>query len=379
MAIEVRCIEHLSSEQRQSLNLLYGPLMGKNSICLYEFLGSIQNLVELEDVYLLLNMNASQFDIARNRLEQYHLIETYVHEGDMLILLYAPLLPDSFLCHETYSRLYLASVGAKCFDKVKAMLYKDKTVSSSYTKVESPLDVSILDSWNESKEIAFEKVKPTIKQKYDFDFDFATLFKGMDRIFPVRLRTSENLDRIAEMAKIYGIDAKDMRKYVQRSTNPSTHVFDLEKLKDMVMRNRKVMEVSKDPYKMSPVKFLQNKQNGIPVVKSDQALIERLCKEFQFPIEVVNTLIEYTLQQTNQQFSRNYVEKVAASWVRLGVDSRKKALDIINQSSLENKRDKKAEKVVLDDKFYTQKEEKSDAQLHKEMLELQKMLKEGKL
>lgn len=377
MAIEVRCIEHLSSEQRQSLNLLYGPLMGKNSICLYEFLGSIQNLVELEDVYLLLNMNASQFDIARNRLEQYHLIETYVHEGDMLILLYAPLLPDSFLYHETYSRLYLASVGAKCFDKVKAMLYKDKTVSSSYTKVESPLDVSILDSWNESKEIAFEKVKPTIKQKYDFDF--ATLFKGMDRIFPVRLRTSENLDRIAEMAKIYGIDAKDMRKYVQRSTNPSTHVFDLEKLKDMVMRNRKVMEVSKDPYKMSPVKFLQNKQNGIPVVKSDQALIERLCKEFQFPIEVVNTLIEYTLQQTNQQFSRNYVEKVAASWVRLGVDSRKKALDIINQSSLENKRDKKAEKVVLDDKFYTQKEEKSDAQLHKEMLELQKMLKEGKL
>lgn len=377
MVIEVRCIEHLSSEQRQSLNLLYGPLMGKNSICLYEFLGSIQNLVELEDVYLLLNMNASQFDIARNRLEQYHLIETYVHEGDMLILLYAPLLPDSFLCHETYSRLYLASVGAKCFDKVKAMLYKDKTVSSSYTKVESPLDVSILDSWNESKEIAFEKVKPTIKQKYDFDF--ATLFKGMDRIFPVRLRTSENLDRIAEMAKIYGIDAKDMRKYVQRSTNPSTHVFDLEKLKDMVMRNRKVMEVSKDPYKMSPVKFLQNKQNGIPVVKSDQALIERLCKEFQFPIEVVNTLIEYTLQQTNQQFSRNYVEKVAASWVRLGVDSRKKALDIINQSSLENKRDKKAEKVVLDDKFYTQKEEKSEAQLHKEMLELQKMLKEGKL
>ena len=377
MAIEVRCIEHLSSEQRQSLNLLYGPLMGKNSICLYEFLGSIQNLVELEDVYLLLNMNASQFDIARNRLEQYHLIETYVHEGDMLILLYAPLLPDSFLCHEPYSRLYLASVGAKCFDKVKAMLYKDKTVSSSYTKVESPLDVSILDSWNESKEIAFEKVKPTIKQKYDFDF--ATLFKGMDRIFPVRLRTSKNLDRIAEMAKIYGIDAKDMRKYVQRSTNPSTHVFDLEKLKDMVMRNRKVMEVNKDPYKMSPVKFLQNKQNGIPVVKSDQALIERLCKEFQFPIEVVNTLIEYTLQQTNQQFSRNYVEKVAASWVRLGVDSRKKALDIINQSPLENKRDKKAEKVVLDDKFYTQKEEKSDAQLHKEMLELQKMLKEGKL
>ena len=130
---------------------------------------------------------------------------------------------------------------------------------------------------------------------------------------------------------------------------------------------------------MSPVKFLQNKQNGIPVVKSDQILIERLCKEFQFPIEVVNTLIEYTLQQTNQQFSRNYVEKVAASWVRLGVDSRKRALSIINQSPAGNKNYKNTEKVVLDEKFYTQKEEKSDTQIQQEMLELQKMLKEGKL
>lgn len=377
MAIEVRCIEHLSVEQRQSLHLLYGPLMGKSSICLYEFLGSIQNSVELEDVYLLLNINASQFDKARNYLEQYHLIETYVHEDDMLILLYAPLLPDKFLCHDTYSRLYLASVGSNCFDKIKAMLHKDKTISSVYTKVESPLDVSILDSWNETKEIAYEKVKPTIKQKYDFDF--ATLFKGMDRVFPVRYRTNENLDRIAQMAQIYGIDAKDMRRYVQRSINPSTHVFDLDKLKEMVMRNRKVMETSKDPYQMPPVKFLQNKQNGIPVVKSDQALIERLCTQFQLSVEVVNTLIEYTLQQTHQQFSRNYVEKVAASWVRLGVDSRKKALEIINQAPTENKREKKEEKVVLDEKFYTQKEEKSDTQIQQEMLELQKMLKEGKL
>ena len=45
----------------------------------------------------------------------------------------------------------------------------------------------------------------------------------------------------------------------------------------------------------------------------------------------------------------------------------------------ENKREKKEEKVVLDEKFYTQKEEKSDTQIQQEMLELQKMLKEGKL
>lgn len=377
MRIEVRCIEHLSSEQRQSLNLLYGPLIGKNSVCLYDFFSSIQSQIELDDIYLMLNMNVSQFDKARNHLEQYHLIETYIHEEEMLIFLYAPLMPNKFLCHDTYSRLYLASVGANCFDKIKMMLHKNVDVSSDYIKVDSPLDISKLDAWNESKEIAYEKVKPSIKQKYDFDF--ATFFKGMDRIFPARYRTNENLNRIAEMAKIYGVSAKDMRKYVQRSINPSTHVFDLEKLKYMVIGNRKIMETSKDPYQMSPVKFLQNKQNGIPVVKSDQALIERLCTEFQFPVEVVNTLIEYTLQQTHQQFSRNYVEKVAASWVRLHIDSRENALKVINQGPIENRKEKKIENIVLDEKFYAQKEDKSDSQIQQEMLELQKMLKEGKL
>ena len=242
MRIEVRCIEHLSSEQRQSLNLLYGPLIGKNSVCLYDFFSSIQSQIELDDIYLMLNMNVSQFDKARNHLEQYHLIETYIHEEEMLIFLYAPLMPNKFLCHDTYSRLYLVSVGANCFDKIKMMLHKNVDVSSDYIKVDSPLDISKLDAWNESKEIAYEKVKPSIKQKYDFDF--ATFFKGMDRIFPARYRTNENLNRIAEMAKIYGVSAKDMRKYVQRSINPSTHVFDLEKLKYMVMGNRKIMETS---------------------------------------------------------------------------------------------------------------------------------------
>ena len=37
MAIEVRCIEHLSSEQRQSLNLLYGPLVGKTQFVYMNF------------------------------------------------------------------------------------------------------------------------------------------------------------------------------------------------------------------------------------------------------------------------------------------------------------------------------------------------------
>ena len=63
MAIEIRCIEHLSSEQRQSLSLLYGPLIGKSSVCLYEFLGSIQNSIDLEDNTIEYNSNKYDYTL----------------------------------------------------------------------------------------------------------------------------------------------------------------------------------------------------------------------------------------------------------------------------------------------------------------------------
>jgi hypothetical protein len=39
----------------------------------------------------------------------------------------------------------------------------------------------------------------------------------------------------------------------------------------------------------------------------------------------------------------------------------------------------KKKKVELDEKFYPQDEEKSDEEIHQEMLELQRKLKEGSL
>lgn len=372
--IEIRIIEYLSKDHFQSLNLLYAPLIGKNALCLYQFLYYQPSNIEQEEVNATLNLNDSQFYSSLQMLLQYHLIKLYKKDENYLILVYAPLLQNDFLIHDTYSRLYLSCVGAKIFDQMKMKFRKNAEDLDGYQEKTCDLDISRLDTWTEAKEIMYEKVKPNVHQAYDFDFQ--TFFKGMDHIFPLRFRTKENLNRIAQLAKIYGISANDMRKYVQRSVNPSTGFFDMEKVKRMAVASRKSTDDSQDPYKMSPVHFLQMKQNGIPVIKSDKLLIEKLCTEFQFPVEVVNTLIEYTLEQTHQQFSRNYVEKVAASWVRLNIDSRQKALQVI-QKEIPNKTNIK--KVKLDDKFYEKKDEKTPEEIQKETLALQKMLKEGKL
>lgn len=366
MRIERKC--SMSFDHMQSLTMLYMPLMSKNAKCLYDVLYSYQNAeIQISELCSLLDWNAAQFEKMRDVLIQYQLIRVFKDVNEDLVLVGLPLLPSEFLCHEIYSRLYLNAMGAKQFDKMK-QLYCQNHVSG-LEEVHSVLDVSVLDAWSESKEIAYEKVKP--KSDVVYDFDFATFLKGFDRIFPARLRTKENLDKIAQLATIHGISAMDMRKYVQRSTNPFTYEFDIEKLTGFVLANRKDVKLpEKDPYSMSPVKFLQAKQNGVPVIRSDRVLIDRLCTEFKLPIEVVNTLIEYTLNLTNQQFSKNYVEKVAANWVRLKVDSRQKALEIIRADKPEKKQD-------LPEWYKDTRQEKVSEDVMNEALALQKQLMGG--
>ena len=159
----------------------------------------------------------------------------------------------------------------------------------------------------------------------------------MDRIFPLRLRNEENLSFIAQLASIYGIDEKEMKRMVQRSVHPSTKEFDKETLKKLVFSSSKIQMPPSDSYKMAPVQFLKYKQNGTPISSSDKKLVESLCLDYSFPNEVVNVLIEYCLEKTNQSLTRNYVEKVASSWSRLHIDTKEKALSQIQKKPVNKK------------------------------------------
>ena len=125
------------------------------------------------------------------------------------------------------------------------------------------VDISPLSSWDQEKEITYEKIRPNSQKTLRMSqFDFETFLKGMEHVFPNQLRTEENLARIAQLADIHGISALEMRRYVMLSVHTRTHAFDFEKLKGYVYKNQKVIEQPKNSYDMSPVKFLQNLQKG---------------------------------------------------------------------------------------------------------------------
>lgn len=136
--------------------------------------------------------------------------------------------------------------------------------------ISKQFDPSRLLAWNEDKEAMLASILPRKEeQRVQYAFDFDTLLEGMRRIFPPRLRTTQNLQTIATLANVYGIDAKEMKIYLQRSVDPFTHEFSPETLENQLQRATPKIKPTQDKYAMPPIHFLQMKQAG-PIAQADQ-------------------------------------------------------------------------------------------------------------
>lgn len=326
----IRKTKELTEHEFSCLFLLYRPLVGNEGILLYGILRSLDGEVSLQTIRELGGFNTNRMEKARKQLEQFQLLKTYYHpqKEHWIFELNNPLEAQAFLRHDTFSRMYMQAVGSTQFDWVKTQLNSCEDVPSGYQDVSKRVDVSSLNQWDQTSELTYEQVRPAMEDTLRLSsFDFETFLRGMDNIFPARLRTEQNLARIAQLASIHGIDENKMRLFVSRSTNPNTHAFDFDKLQGLIYRSKpsQVPEPN-SRYDMAPVQFLQQAQNGAPVAKADKKLIEMLCEEYGFSNEVVNVLIEFTLKNTDQNFPRQYVEKVAASWARKNVHDLDSAL-----------------------------------------------------
>ncbi len=332
-----------SIKTQSYLYFLYYPLIGKEACIVYEILHGLQEKkLPLSQVETMCMMSSNSFVYARKQLEQYHLLKTYFdkEENRYIFRIFSPLSANRFFSHDTYGRMFLQKMGSKHFDEVKLFFHQEMIDVTSMDEITEPMDVSSLDQWSDADESLFSEVKTEPEDQFrSYEFDFDEFLKGMDNIFPIQYRTKEQLSRIASLATIHGITEKKMRTYVMRSINPHTKFFDFDKLHSLVLHSQTQTKNVKDVYSLSPVQYLTMRQKGAPVPVSERKLIERICSEYHFSNEVMNVLIDYVLKQTNQQFPKAYVEKVAASWSRLNVDTKEKALAQTKRSVSKTKQD----------------------------------------
>lgn len=330
--LKIECSITLSHAHFQALRMLYFPLLGNEAISLYETLYTLAKLPQRIKNHLLVcklcGLSAEALEEKRMLLEQYLLLKTYF-DGASNTYLYELLYPKcghEFLSHEVFGRLYMEKMGKQAFAFMKKSFTPMLEEKSDFQEISAHMS-DLLQEWNEEQEAQFlnEKPKP-LKKTYFFRFDrFLNDLSPM--VLPLSERTKDNLDFIGEKADLYGIDEMEMRKLVGKSMNLKTNRLDRKKLVRSMQKSKEVRTVkSSDPYNVPSIAFLQQRQKGIALSKSDQELIELLNEKYHMSPQVINVLLEYVLERNNQSLGRKYVEKIAAAWVRLGIDTKEKAL-----------------------------------------------------
>lgn len=353
-------------ERLASFHMLYAPLLGSDAACLYQTLLAIGTRQQKIKNHLLIasisQLSMEIIEKSRRLLEQYLLVKTFydaVHNS-YLYQLFMPKDGNDFLRHEVFGRLYMKEMGKQVYEFNKLCFALQIENKEAYQEITIPFENVLKEDWEDTQEALFKKMKPQQDALYQndiplsFNFDyFLTGFSTM--VFPLSARSGANLHAIGELATIHGIPEMDMRKYVSKSMDLKSGKLNLDTLKKHVRNVKpKVEEIDgKDPYGIPPVIFLQRKQRGIKVSSADKFLIENLITDYKMKPEVVNVLIEYVLQTTNQRFTRSYVEKVAGVWIRLGIDTSEKALAMIAEEKNPTK-PKSSEKKELPNWYHDQ-------------------------
>lgn len=329
--------KEISADIYSTLQLFYYPLMGVNACLFYTtILSFISKKIPVTNHVLLAKtcgMSMEAMKKARSVCEEFLLMRTFYHKENAtyLYVMDVPLTPNRFLAHEVFGRLFLNKMGEEVVTTYKKQIAIKKGSRAGYQELSSTMNDLLKNNWDSSQEKAFQDVKEEMSQmNYDYlhiIFDEKIFLSGLSElIFPKKERTKKNMRQIAEIATIYGINETMMKSLISKGIRLPENKFDVKKLKDACFKTKaKYVSDNKDPYKLPPRRYLEYKQNGVSLNKADLLLIEKMICEYRLQPEVINILIETCLLKYDQKIVGTTLERMAASWMRLNVDTLEKA------------------------------------------------------
>jgi len=260
-----------------------------------------------------------------HNLEKLGLIETFVRNAedhqDYIYSLKAPLSLHGVLAHEVLGRALYQKVGNELFEQLKKRYAHALYDKDGFTPVSAKFDPATLSKWDQHAEAEYQSQRIVEVKLTNLSFDIGKFLRSCSSVvFPLEMRTRESVEKIEELGSIFGISEDEMIRLVGRCVNYKTKKVDLDQLRRRIANEPLHTEVlPENPYLWPPVLFLKDKQNGIEPVDADKRLITKLVTELRLNPEVVNVLIENVLLTNDQRLSKAYVEKVAATWARLGI------------------------------------------------------------
>lgn len=386
-SIEISIPYTLSQHWLADLQLLYRPILGAQASLVYEFLiiaGQLSSTLDLDDLEALSGCSSSMLESSLKKLEESALVRQYV-ENDALcgLLVEAPKDQAAFLEDPYFSRVFFEQAGKEAIERLER-LRPPRQVKGTFKPLEGNVSVQNLEtSWNQKKE---EELKSAVSDYHDinaYPFDWGVFFQGMQNVFPQRLRSRENMARIAHLATLYGMGELDIRPFISRHLKDRKTWIDFDAVIEELNKSRKIMETDPDDFMQSPVSFLKARQpENVDILPSEKKLLTSLAEDKHMPFEVINTLTEYCMNQKSGAFSTGYVRAMANNLLRAKINTRKDALAYLENfdsrtSLAKGKGRRGAPKKALPDWYDTIPTEKSTAESVQAAKDLRRQLLEG--
>jgi replication initiation and membrane attachment protein DnaB len=279
---------------------------------------------------------------------------------------------------------YVNAVGRKDADEVVQRLGSVGVSIQGFREITRPFRAVETPPETDYQQPAYTKITPqyTFSEDRDINFDYERfLAVTSPLVFPMELRTEENMSLIGRLGTLYGISADEMKKLVKRCCEIDPPAFHGHRLRDLCSKAAKPVEAGKekDRYALPPASFLQSYMNGRPLPLSDKKILEHLSIDMHFSNEVINIMIEYILKKSDNRLSPKFVDLVAGEWARDGIETREQAIE---ESHKTFHKDRQGSVRVIDLPDYMKEapkqDEEVDEDLMKELMEWQEKARKEK-
>lgn len=337
-------IDEINNDELKSLILLYKELIGQEKIYTYLFLLQQKSCVfnKLGSLLEAINLSLDIFEEHIIKLEEVKLLDTYTKENQIVFALNKPLNYSELIHHSILGRLLMRKINKSYYQTLVGLLSPQLSLEG-FKRISHNIDISDLNTWNNQNEIIFTQVNKLrdIKDKpIDSLFDIDNFVKNISNtLFPVNLRTYDNLSYIAKLADIYNISEERMRIFLKDVITLNPLRFNSDKLLSLCVSSNTENEVfnADIPYLMPCASFIKQMQGGKELTPSDKQLLERLLNDYKLKPEVINVLLEYAYKACNKQFIPKFIFSIAANFYRNDINDYKKALELISRSDKQKK------------------------------------------
>lgn len=317
--------------------LLYAPLIGQQACLLYVLLLSLalqRQSLSWKELGWFMRQSDAPLKKSLERLEQFLLVRTFRSDKQeyALLLCQPPMDYEGFMRHELFGRLLVDTVGEEQLAAIRTRLHAPLNLEG-LQETTSLFNPDLLEAnWNERKEETFAFYAPDRYDISQIDFDWDLFYKGCKRTIPERLRTPKNEQEIAFLANVLGVDEVEMRRKVIRNVNQEKTQILFDQLVEHLLPSNQIKTLDPNDYTQSPVGFLRARQpeNAFVQPKEKKMLLE-LEQKHQFVNEVINTILEYAMAQSDGSLSITYVRTLANNMARAGVTTREQALEFLDK------------------------------------------------